>query len=164
MSISWQAIAECLRAELADYGGLLLLFEQQQRSLFVREAGSVLEIANRIETEARGLAETRHRREVAVATFAVEHEKLATSSVRDLLPLIEASARPLVEALVTEINHLLHRVRRISRHNHLMLARTVEMHQETLQLLRPEAFTKTYSPAGRVSMMSPRVGALRAAG
>ena len=33
MSKHWEYIAECLRAELADYGGLLHLFEAQQRSL-----------------------------------------------------------------------------------------------------------------------------------
>jgi len=53
-----------------------------------------------------------------------------------LLPLIEVDARPLVEALVSEVNLLLHRVRRTSRHNHMLLTRAVDMHQETLELLR----------------------------
>jgi hypothetical protein len=46
-----------------------------------------------------------------------------------------------------------------------MLARAVEMHQETLQQIRPNAFTKTYSPAGRVSVVSAQSSvSLRAAG
>ena len=68
--------------------------------------------------------------------------------------MIDNVARPLIEALIGEINHLLHRVRRTSRHNHTLLARAVEVHQDALQLLRPQAFTKTYSPAGRVSIVS----------
>jgi hypothetical protein len=35
-----------------------------------------------------------------------------------------------------------------------LLARAVEVHQDTLQQLRPQAFTKTYSPAGRVSIVA----------
>ena len=161
----WEFIAECLRAELADYGGLLQLFEQQQQHLFNRDADSVLRLANEIESQARTLAEARYRREQAVAAFAEAHGCPATASLRSLLPHVEPDARPLLEALINEVNALLHRVRRTSRHNHSLLSRTVEMHQETLQSLRPNAFTKTYSPAGRVSVASTRaVSTLRVAG
>ena len=152
MSTHWEFIAECLRAELADYGGLLHLFETQQRALFDRDAATVLRLAGEIEAHAHTLADTRRRREHAVAGFATEHSRPATTSLRAMLPLIEADARPLLEALISEVNLLLHRVRRTSRHNHSLLSRAVEVHQETIQLLRPNAFTKTYSPAGRVSV------------
>jgi hypothetical protein len=46
-----------------------------------------------------------------------------------------------------------------------LLSRAVEMQQETLQQLRPNAFTKTYSPGGRVSVVSAQPSvSLRAAG
>ncbi len=156
MTTHWEFIAECLRAELADYGGLLHLFECQQRALFERDADTVLRLANEIEAHALTLAGSRCHRERAVAAFAEEHSRPATTSLRAMLPLIEADARPLLEALINEVNLLLHRVRRTSRHNHSLLSRTVEMHQETLQQLRPNAFTKTYSPAGRVSVSAAR--------
>ncbi len=152
MTTHWEFIAESLRAELADYGGLLHLFETQQRALFDRDATNVLRLAGEIETHARTLAETRTRRERIVAEFATENGRPSTTSLRAMLPLIEADARPLLEALINEVNLLLHRVRRTSRHNHSMLSRAVEVHQEMLQQLRPNAFTKTYSPAGRVSV------------
>ena len=45
------------------------------------------------------------------------------------------------------------------------LTRAVEVHQETLAHLRPNSFTKTYSPGGRVSVASAHSSAtLRAAG
>jgi len=165
MSTQWEFIAECLRAELADYGGLLRLFEEQQRALFERDADSVLRFANEIEQQARAVGDSRCRREQAVAAFAAEHQRPATTSLRAMLPLIDADARPLLEALINEVNLLLHRVRRTSRHNHTLLARAVEVHQETLQQLRPQAFTKTYSPAGRVSVVTAQPSAtLRATG
>ena len=152
MTKHWEFIAECLRAELAEYGELLRLFEAQQRSLFDRNPDAVLGCATEIETQARAVAEGRCRREQAVAAFAEQHGRPTTTSLRAMLPLIEENARPLLEALINEVNLLLHRVRRTSRHNHTLLARAVEVHQETLQLLRPNSFTKTYSPAGRVSV------------
>jgi flagellar hook-associated protein 1 FlgK len=141
----WEFIAESLREELADYGGLLRLFEQQQQALFDRDANAVLLVANEIEAQTRTLGESRARREQAVATLAERHDRPLNSSLRAMLPLIEADARPLLEALINEVNALLHRVRRTSRHNHSMLSRTVELNQELMQQLRPNAFTRTYS-------------------
>ena len=162
---SWASIAGCLREELADYGGLLHLFEAQQRALFDRDANTVLRLANEIEVHARTLAESRTRREAIVSTFAEENQRPTASSLRSLLPFVEADARPLLEALINEVNALLHRVRRTSRHNHSLLTRAVEVHQETLAHLRPNSFTKTYSPGGRVSVSSAHSSAtLRAAG
>lgn len=165
MSQPWEYIADCLRAELADYGGLLQLFESQQRSLFSRDPEAVLRCAGEIEAQARAVAESRTRREQAVAGFAVANGQPVTASLRSLLPHITAEARPLFEALISEVNLLLHRVRRTSRHNHTLLARAVELHQETLQHLRPQSFVKTYSPAGRLAVAAaPLPGTLRAAG
>ncbi len=161
----WEFIAECLRTELADYGGLLSLFEAQQRALFDRNATVVLQLAGEIEHHVRTLAESRTRREQAVASFAIENERPSTSSLRSLIPLIEPNAQPLIEALINEVNALLHRVRRTSRHNHSLLSRAVEVHQETLSHLRPNSFTKTYSPGGRVSVATAHsASTLRAAG
>lgn len=165
MSTPWEYIAECLREELADYGGLLHLFEEQQRALFNRDADTVLQLANDIEVHARAVGQSRCRREQAVAALAEANRKPTTSTLRSLLPFVEADARPLLEALINEVNTLLHRVRRTSRHNHTLLTRAVEVHQDTMQSLRPNAFTKTYSPAGRVSVAAAHpAGTLRAAG
>lgn len=165
MSKHWEFIAQCLRAELADYGGLLHLFEAQQRSLFNRDPDAVLRFANEIESQARVVGESRCRREQAVSSFAEQNGRPTTSSLRALLPLIEVDARPLLEALINEVNLLLHRVRRTSRHNHTLLSRAIEMHRETLQQLRPQAFTKTYSPAGRMAVaMAQPPTTLRVAG
>ena len=161
----WEFIAGCLREELADFGGLLHLYEQQQQHLFNREADAVLRTAQEIETQARTLAGCRARREQAVAAFAECHGRPATSSLRSLLSLVEPDARPLLEALINQVNTLLHRVRRTSRHNHSLLSRAVEIRQDMLQQLRPNAFTKTYSPAGRVSVAAAQAAStLRVAG
>lgn len=163
--IDWHAIANDLRSELVEYGELLRLFEAQQRSLFNRQPEDVLRYANEIERQALTLSESRTRRESAVAEFAVANGQPSTTSLRAMLSLIEPDARPLLEALINEINTLLHRVRRTSRHNHTLLARSVETHQEILQQLRPTSFTKTYSAGGRISVANAHPSStLRATG
>ena len=152
MSTSWEFIADCLRQELADYGGLLHLFEQQQRSLFDRDPNAVMNLGAAIEEQARNVGVCRVRREQAVADFAAVHGQARTSTLRSLLTFVDLDARPLLEALIDEVNALLHRVRRVSRHNHSLLSRAVEVHREVLQHLQPGAFTKTYSPAGTLSI------------
>ncbi|HWL14411.1 MAG TPA: flagellar protein FlgN [Opitutus sp.] len=163
--MNWHAIADSLRQELTEYGELLRLFEQQQESLFKRDPDTVLRLGGAIEDQAHILNDCRQRREQDVATLARSFGLPASSTLRSLLPQLEADARPLLEALINEINVLLHRVRRTSRHNHALLSRTLELHQETLRQLRPESFTKTYGASGRVSVAGTHATpSLRAAG
>jgi hypothetical protein len=138
MSKDWEPIVHCLRAELADYGGLLNLFEQQQRCGGANNSESVLNFATRIESQARHAAQSRSRREQAVAEFAHAKGRPTNSSFRTLLSLIEPDARPLLKALITEVNTLLHRVRRTGQQTHTLLSRAAQVHEETLQHLRPQ--------------------------
>jgi flagellar biosynthesis/type III secretory pathway chaperone len=154
MNPAWNSIAECLRSEIAEYGGLLSLFEQQQARLFARDPDSVLRLSSEIEAQLRLLHEQRRNREALVASLATSHGQPATATLRSLLPHFTPAVRPLLEALIDEVNVLIHRVRRVSRHNHLLLARTVEQQQVLLRQLRPDAFTQTYAPNGRVSLTS----------
>lgn len=165
MNIRWETIADALRAELAEYGGLLNRFEAQQESLLARDSAVVLQLSTEIEGQTRVAADRREQRERLVVAFARQHDRPANSTLRSLLPLIDDVARPLLEALIAEVNVLLHRVRRANRHNHALLSRTVELHQEMLQHLRPAAFTKTYAPDGRVSVAGTQAASsLRVAG
>jgi flagellar biosynthesis/type III secretory pathway chaperone len=156
MIVSWESIVEVLRAELAEYGSLLNLFEEQQRSLFQRDAETVLRLSGEIEQQVRTADEVRRNRERTVAAFAASHQQPANATLRSLLPLVITEARPLIEALIGEVNRLIHRIRRVTRHNHMLLSRVVETHQETLRHLRPDAYTKTYSPDGRVCIAGTR--------
>ena len=164
-STHWPEIVVALRAELAEYGGLLALFDEQQRALFARDANEVLRLSRVLEQQVRTLGQSRLQRENLVAGFARSLGQPDRATLRSLLPGIEATARPLIEALIAEINHLLHRVRRLNRQNHVLLSRTVAIHQETLEQLRPHSFTKTYTPAGRVQVTTGHsASTLRVAG
>ena len=156
MNSEWPQIADALRHEIAEYGGLLNLFEQQQRSLFERDADAVLRLSTEIEAHVQTLHECRRNREALVAAFATENAESPTATLRSLLPHFVAEVRPLIEALISEINVLIHRVRRVSRHNHSLLTRALENQQQLLRALRPDSFTQTYAPNGRVALATAR--------
>lgn len=149
---SWETIADLLREELADYGGLLNRFEEQQQSLLDRDPAAVLQHTTGIEDHVRTLSESRERRELAVSALATALGFPANATLRSLLPRLDPMAAPLLEALIDEVNHLLHRVRRTSRHNQALLQRSLEVQQDVLMRLRPQSFTKTYAPNGRVAV------------
>ncbi len=166
MNAPWINLADALRSEIAGFGDLLNLFEQQQKKLLARDTESVLQLSTAIEEQARRLQEERQRRERVVADFALAHDQPAGATLRSLLPCVAAEARPLIEALISEVNLLVHRVRRLTRQNHTLLARTVESQQELMRSLRPDAFLHTYSPTGRKSLTTNArtTGALQATG
>lgn len=165
MNESWIHITECLRRELAEYGCLLRMFEDQQNFLFSRDPNNVLRLSGEIEQQVRYLHQSRRTREEAVASFAASHGQPVNATLRSLIPLFEAEVRPLLEALIGEVNVLIHRVRRASRHNHTLLARTVDSHQQLLRALQPDSFMHTYSPNGHAALTSTRrTPALQAAG
>ena len=152
MKTAWETIACCLRDELQEYGGLLGLFEEQQGALYRRDASAVLATVSAIEEQAREASKKRLSRELAVRDFATAQGRSADTPLRQLLPSFPEEVRPMLEALIDEVNRLVHRARRGVRQNNLLLQRAVEMHQEALRILRPESFTKTYSPHGQVSV------------
>jgi len=163
MNSSWNIIAEHLRNELQAYGGLLSLFDEQQANLLRGDSDAVVAYAREIETQVEMTVDLRDLREQAVEAFALESGRPSGTGLKKLIPLFPKDVQPLLTALITEINHLIHRVRRGATRNHEMLSCAVDVHRETLRVLRPSAFIKTYSPQGQVSM-SPSSPAWQAAG
>lgn len=143
-------LADLLRAELAAYGGLLSFFDLQQAALMKRDAQAVAEYSLVIERLSIETARSREARELHVAALARAHRRPVTEPLRRLLDLFPADERPLLDALIDEINRLLQIVRRRARQNHAILVRAVELRRELLAALRPDALPRTYAPGGRV--------------
>lgn len=158
MSAAWEPIVAALRDELEEYGGLLRLFDQQQEKIFARDAEGVTEIVDAITAQSALASDRRTTRERAVAAAARALGRPANSSLRQLLDAFPDDVRPLLEALIDEVNNLLHRSRRRLQQNQLLLGRLVEVHREVLPGARPGAFTKTYSPRGQLGVSASGVG------
>jgi hypothetical protein len=164
MPPTWEIIVEKLRAELQGYGGLLQLFNDQRENMLRGDADTALACARAIEAQTRLACDLRARREAVVADFALAHQRRADCTLRELSTELPPEVRPLLSALIDEINHLIRRVGRGARQTHQMLGRIVEVHHDALRAAHPEAFARTYSSLGQFMPKMPLVGTLRATG
>ena len=69
MNHDWETIADSIRAEIADNGRLIQLFDEQQRAIIRGDAGDVLELSNAIQAQVGALASSRRDRQAAVGAF-----------------------------------------------------------------------------------------------
>lgn len=148
MNDSLDALADALRDEIEHHGHLLGLLGDQQDGLLRPMPDEVLAQAQQIEQAARVAHRFRIRREQLVQTVAGVYNRPRTITLLRLLPDFPAEVQPMFDSLVKEVNRLVHQTRRLARQNQHLLARTVEVHRETLRVLRPDLFSPTYDRRG----------------
>ncbi len=148
----WEPLVDVLRDELQEYGGLYNLLDRQQEEIFRREPDVVIETNEEIEHYMAGMGELRLKREEMVGALAERYDCDKDLSLKKLIPELPEFARPLLQALVDDVNHMVDKTRRKARQNFLLLSRTMELTQETIRSLQPDQYTKTYSKKGRVGM------------
>jgi len=147
-----EPLVELLRSEVQEYGGLYNLLQRQQDEIFKRDPDLVLETNSQIESYMRQMGGLREQREELVREMARSFGVDAELSLSKLLPHFPDYLRPMLEALVHEINEMVRRTRRKARQNHQLLSRTMELNHETLRTLQPERYGKTYSKKGQIGV------------
>lgn len=156
------SLLSCLRDELAGYGDVLALFDEQQSHLMNHDAERVAQSSLALEDLMQTASRLRASRETCVADFARACKRPATTRLPDLLSFFDEDIRILFSTLIAEINHLIHRVRRRAQHNHTLLSSICRLHHERISRLRPDNLPGTYSATGRIS--APASSTLQAAG
>lgn len=148
----WDPLVELLREEVQEYGGLYNLLDRQQEMIFNREPDLVMQTNGDIEAHMSDMNALRERREAKVREMAERCDCEEGLSLRKMLPWFPEFVRPMLQALIEEINAMVSRTRRKAKQNYLLLSRTMEITQEALRLAKPENFSKTYSRKGQVGM------------
>jgi flagellar biosynthesis/type III secretory pathway chaperone len=143
-----EKLVAALREELQHYGELLALLDQQQESAIHRLAEEMLAITTTIQNQARVMQAARRAREQGQRALARELCIVETSTFVELIPLLPADYRPLLQSLVDENNSLLQRVQQRARQNHLVLSRSVELMQQFLGTLFPAREARVYNEHG----------------
>ncbi|WP_068771380.1 flagellar protein FlgN [Termitidicoccus mucosus] len=156
-------LIQCLRDELEGYGEMLALYDGQQEHLWRRDADAITADAMAIEKRAREIQAYRNSREAWLRRFAVANGMPETTGLREMLSFFDPDIRPLLDALITDINNLIHRVRRRARQNHNLISWTLKLQQEALSQLAPQTVSPlTYASDGR--MPAPTTAVLDALG
>lgn len=148
----WQPLVDLLRLELQEYGGLFNLLARQQDQIVDRRPDAILSINDEIEAQTQAVSDLRTRREQMVDDLHARAGAVGSDTLRSIIPHFPATVQPLLEALMNDINHMLRRNRQKARQNHLLLARAMELTEQTLRVLQPENFTRTYERSGKVAL------------
>lgn len=148
----WEPLVAILREELQEYGGLFNLLNQQQEGIIKRRPDDVLAINGEIEEQTRIVERLRNRHVEIVADFNERAGGEPPGTLRRVLPRFPDNVRPLLEALMTDVNHMVRRNRQKARQNHLLLSRSMKLTEQTLRVLQPENFTRTVKRTGKVAV------------
>jgi flagellar biosynthesis/type III secretory pathway chaperone len=144
-------LIEALREELKQYGEMLALLDQQQQLVSHRQVADLPDNVNSVNAQAGVIAAARQEREQRQRHLARLLDLPETAAFTDLIPLLPADYRPLVDALVCENNELLIRVQKRARQNHLLLSHCVELMQQLINSIFPGMSPTTYNGHGHMS-------------
>jgi flagellar biosynthesis/type III secretory pathway chaperone len=154
-------LIDLLRLELQEYGGLFNLLGRQQDRIIERQPDAILVLNDEIDAQTQTVADLRTRREQMVEELHTRAGAGGAATLRAIIPYFAADVQPLLEALMNDINLMLRRTRQKARQNHLLLARAMELTEQTLRVLQPENFTRTYQRTGKVATPRPAPTASR---
>lgn len=161
MREAFHRIIEALRSELHEYGGLLHLFERQQEEVLRHNPDGFLALCPDVEQQLDRIQACRSSREQLVRNTATLLNAPPDSPLTSLLPACPEELRPLLIALIQEINDLLTRTQRRSRQNHMLLGQCLELARQMVAATRPEAANRTYSSNGKYNQVPTSYATLR---
>jgi flagellar biosynthesis/type III secretory pathway chaperone len=148
MTETLDKLIAALREELQHYGEMLALLDQQQESAINRHADEMLVATTAIQNHAAVIQTARKNREQSQRFMARDLCVAEASTFVEIIPLLPADYRPLIQSLVDENNALLQRIQQRARQNHLVLSRSVDLMQRFLGTLFPARETQVYDEHG----------------
>lgn len=143
-------IVAALQNELQEYGGLLHLFDRQQKCIVHQDPTGFLDINVDVDEQIAKLSNCRLEREALVRSTALAMGKAADITLAALTASFPVEQQPLLRALIEEINDLISRTQRRTRQNRMLLAQCVESARQLLALSNPGAIPGTYGSHGQV--------------
>jgi flagellar biosynthesis/type III secretory pathway chaperone len=146
----FQGIVAALQNELQEYGGLLHLFDRQQKCIVHQDPTGFLDINVDVDEQIAKLSHCRIERETLVRSTAVAMGKTPDITLAALTVSFPVEQQPLLRALIEEINDLISRTQRRTRQNRMLLAQCVESARQLLALSNPGAIPGTYGSHGQV--------------
>ena len=155
MTATLEQVIEALRNELQQYGEMLALLEAQHHAVAHRESGSVLTSIAAVEAQSRAMSDARQARETQQRQLAWAVSQPGNVTFQELLPLLPGDYRPLISALVQEINHLLGRVRQLAEQNQQHLRRSLELMERFLVTISAQCELPSSTTAPRAIDSDP---------
>jgi flagellar biosynthesis/type III secretory pathway chaperone len=139
-----------LQKELEEYGGLLHLFDRQQKCIIHQDPTGFLDINVDVDEQIAKLSQCRQNREDLVRRIAISLGKPGDITLAALSLCFMPEHQPLMKALIDEINDLITRTQRRTRQNRMLLSQCVESARQLLAISNPGAIPGTYGSQGQI--------------
>ncbi len=146
----FQEIVAMLQNELQEYGGLLHLFDRQQKCIVHQDPTGFLDINVDVDEQIAKLSHCRLEREELVRQTALALGKSKDITLSALSHSFAPEHQPLLRALIDEINDLITRTQRRTRQNRMLLSQCVESARQLLAISNPGAIPGTYGAHGQI--------------
>ena len=146
----FQEIVAMLQNELQEYGGLLHLFDRQQKCIVHQDPTGFLDINVDVDEQIAKLSRCRLGREELVRQTALALGKSKDITLSALSHSFAPEHQPLLRALIDEINDLITRTQRRTRQNRMLLSQCVESARQLLAISNPGAIPGTYGAHGQI--------------
>ena len=130
-----QRLIESLRHELQQYGEMLALLEQQQRSVRFQGASDALQACAAIRAHQGVLTRARQIRREANASMARALGQLDSLQGNELIPLLPREVRPLIAALIEENGALQGEVHEKAQRNQRLLRQSADLMEDFIRAL-----------------------------
>ena len=115
MKLPWERLAEHLRAELGELGGLIRLLELQRESKLSRDAVAPRGFETDLSMQAAAVRRSRTKREKILLDFLPAHGASHRMISSRVLEEVAPEARPLIQALSEEVERLNEHLHRLVR-------------------------------------------------
>ncbi len=150
MNEEYDLLVAALREELAQYGEMLFLLDQEQEQVVARGTQDLLDTVGFINRQSEMIREARHLRGEQQRRVAGLLSLDSEATFEDLRTALPENYRILITELVNENNELLQRVQSRARQNHVLLTRSLELMQKLIGTLFPTGRSTTYGGKGKV--------------
>lgn len=107
--VDWNQLVDALRDELQEKGGLIRLLDQQLQAVYRRDTHENGHLEEQIRLQLRVIARSTQIRESILRQSATSFQLSEDVPVNELIANFPDFVRPLLEALVTEVDRLSNR-------------------------------------------------------
>lgn len=150
----WEALADALRLEFQEYGGVLSLLEDQRQRIIGRNPDEMVASNFHLEEQLAVANQSRLQREELQSRLLQDLGIPADTTLRGLIPAMPPPTRPLFEALIDGAAETALKIQRKTRHNRLLLSRAGDLTEQILLRLQPGSSGRTYTRRGASAFSS----------
>jgi hypothetical protein len=156
----WDELADALRDELAEYGGLLAILDEQRDAIASRNVTSLAEINEQVRKQTASARHFTDMREEVSARITKGTGCSPETSARELLKYMPAEARAMFESLIDEGALVVKNAKKKAERNTVLLAHSSDLNEKLLMAMRPGTTVKTYTKKGAKLSTDRTVGGL----